>query len=599
MPRWHFPNNRNLAATSLVTAAASPFFITLIILVFAGSVQAATSGPVNVAITVTNSPGVSLKNYQTTGSMSAGSNQLTLAGSNPGFKAGDPIIVEIGTENVGVAPAATYVCSGSGINSKGNAGLPGSVGVGGVWPQKCYTTVAAMNADTSQAAGTFAWVVTDATSGNGSVYQWNSPSWSYFGNVLNYYFNKAIPRALVTTISSVSGTTFTLDPASGIAAASTTNANVYYDNAPYLNSIWNGALNTNYTYIMPSGSYAIGSEIDAVGGSSTSPLNSTISGQGGYPTCSTTLFSPKGATSATINANVYTFTFSDFCMTGNVRKASGYGPDWNAVSETSININSATERGIYLDPSPNTTIKNMTFRNTWAGPGSELSDNVTVTNINYILDDAIQVEQWGFDFADGTTGNFSNLTLTSNGGLTFGFECFQSASCNYTNITTTNGIFSLNGSGPWKIQGLTTTITANSAQLNIGANSGEAIVVDCNQSCTLASAGGQINNAQITIQGYLDAAHDQIQGIVVNGTNSNVSIDADGSSSTYRGLSCGAGAAIGALAVNASDGAANLNVKNMTATGAGCNGQTNFELSSGVGQTCHNLSGSVSGITCN
>ncbi len=225
---------------------------------------------------------VPLKSIQTSGRMSAGSNQLIFA-APAGFQVGDGIIVEAGGE--------------------AGRGARGTVGVGGVWPALSYASVTAMNSDPSHPANTFAWIRdgSGASGTVGDVYQWSGSSWIYTGLDFSYYFNKAIPKALVGYVCTVAngGTTLTLATQTTScrshpfnAAVATSGANVYYDNAPVLQEIW-GTVNPNFTYVMPSGSYAIGSEIDIGGGSPSTPLNSTIAGQGGYPTCNTTLFSPE------------------------------------------------------------------------------------------------------------------------------------------------------------------------------------------------------------------------------------------------------------------------------------------------------------------
>jgi len=523
---------------------------------------------------------VPLKSIQTTGSMSAGSNQLLLA-APAGFQVGDGIIVATGGEAGG--------------------GLRGTVGVGGVWPRLTRSDVSTLNLDKSQPLNTFAWVVTDAANGNGSVYQWDGSSWTYVSR--EYYFNKAIPRALVGYVCTVSsgGTVLTLathptscssHPLNAAVAAS--DANVYYDNAPILNVLWNGSLNSNYTYLLPSGSYAIGSEIDVVGGGPANPLNSIIAGQGGYPTCYTTLFSPSGTTSATIIANVYTFTFRDFCMTGNSRQAGGYGPNWSRMSQTALNYPGIVEQGIYLDPSPNTTITDMTFADTWGAVAAEASDNVTVQNISYTVQDPIIVEQWAFACADTDVGcSFTNVSVTSNGGLTPGFSCFRNYYCTYSNVDSINGLFDLNDAGYWRIQGARVTITPKSTNFWAQASS-PIFPITSNIGSERTAPGGQLNNIRITLQGYVDEGQNLLVCVAVN--NPNITIDADGSSSSYSAPDCGAGATVGPIAVDSDDNQPNIIVNNMMATGATCPGQANFKFSPGAGGQCNNCVGVVGGL---
>lgn len=142
-----------------------------------------------------------LKSSKTTGSITAGSFSLVVA-SATGFTIGDKIIVETGGE--------------------AGAGAIGTRGVGGVWPALSYADATAMNADTSQADGTCCWL--ESTS---RVYYWNDAgnAWVQISADL-FYIYRAIPRALLATITNIVGTTFTLDTAASVSA---TNANVYFD----------------------------------------------------------------------------------------------------------------------------------------------------------------------------------------------------------------------------------------------------------------------------------------------------------------------------------------------------------------------------------
>src|SRR5262245_46714463 len=144
-----------------------------------------------------------LKDLSSTGSISSGSNQLTLE-SNPGFQVGDQIIIEIGTE--------------SGLGQRG------TVGVGGTWPALNYADSAERIAAPPPAPNTFA-LYWDTV----SVFQLLDCAWNHWPS--NYYYiSEAIPRSLVATIQSIDGSVITLDKS---ASATATNANVYYDNAKW------------------------------------------------------------------------------------------------------------------------------------------------------------------------------------------------------------------------------------------------------------------------------------------------------------------------------------------------------------------------------
>lgn len=146
-----------------------------------------------------------MKTLTTTGSMTAGSPTLTVA-SDPGFAIGDQICIATGGEAGG--------------------GVPGARGVGGQWPTLTYANATARNADTSQPTGKVCGLLD-----TGVTYEWNGSSWVAYAGNISAYLNQIVPKALVTTITNISGTTFTLATS---ATVSTTNANVYFDNA----AIW-------------------------------------------------------------------------------------------------------------------------------------------------------------------------------------------------------------------------------------------------------------------------------------------------------------------------------------------------------------------------
>ena len=99
------------------------------------------------------------RSIQTTGSISAGSNTLILAGPTS-FIVGDFVIVEIGKEP--------------------GAGMRGTKGVGGTWPTKSYPDLTAMQADISQIDGLYAW-----REDTGEVYRFASPN-SSWGRALTW-----------------------------------------------------------------------------------------------------------------------------------------------------------------------------------------------------------------------------------------------------------------------------------------------------------------------------------------------------------------------------------------------------------------------------
>jgi hypothetical protein len=102
-------------------------------------------------------------------------------------------------------------------------------------PPSPYLTEAQLLADKKQQNRLFAWA-----EDSGYVSWWldgawfnmapNRPNIFYTGH---YYLGKAIPRSLQARITSINGTTLTLDRS---AAVSTTDATVYLDSAPIINT---------------------------------------------------------------------------------------------------------------------------------------------------------------------------------------------------------------------------------------------------------------------------------------------------------------------------------------------------------------------------
>lgn len=211
-----------------------------------------------------------LKSLTAVGSITGGSSTLTLV-SNPGFAIGDKIIVETGGESGG--------------------GLYGTRGVGGQWPTLTYANATVRNADTSQPANKLAGQLD-----NGLVYRWTGSTWVQYITTTSAYFQKIQPKALLATITNVSGTTLTLNTA---ATVSTTAANVYFNNL----DVYLEALGVNYASIpsyvanktieWPAQEFAFGTvndRIELVYGTD----NWSHVGQG---VASSVIHSPKGATS--------------------------------------------------------------------------------------------------------------------------------------------------------------------------------------------------------------------------------------------------------------------------------------------------------------
>lgn len=135
------------------------------------------------------------------GTIAAGSTALTVSDGSR-WAIGDYIIVETGSE----ANYGTFSDRG------------GTRGVGGQWPSLVYTTVAAMNADTTQVSNMHAGVLE-----NGRTYRWTGSAWTAVTTAATYY-GWIAPRALLARVTNIVGNVLTLDTAATVAA---TNATVY------------------------------------------------------------------------------------------------------------------------------------------------------------------------------------------------------------------------------------------------------------------------------------------------------------------------------------------------------------------------------------
>lgn len=292
-----------------------------------------------------------MRPISTTGSISAGSN-LLYVDTVEDWKLGDWVIVELGGE-------ATF-------NGRA-AGMRGTKGVGGYWPEANYANYTAMSADTSKESLTYGWTEDDGKNYQYDGYYPNYTSAKTYNtgdrvgagdpyinyeslidnNTLDppthpaawqaldtsttwvpmetgvYYIAMAIPFALHGRVLEITsgGATLVLDKN---ATVSSTSANVHLDNQPILNYITAEQYSTqgfqgsdlrpftpdNLTVILPTGDFAGAGQIQvaAKGGW-------TFQGQGQE---NTRLFSPKGAYSFHFVTSAYDhYTFSDFTLEGN------------------------------------------------------------------------------------------------------------------------------------------------------------------------------------------------------------------------------------------------------------------------------------------
>ena len=447
-----------------------------------------------------------LRSILTTGSISAGSNQVTVASAS-GFAVGDWVIVEIGKE--------------------AGQGQRGTRGVGGTWPAKSYATEAQLRADRSQANRLYAWA-----EDTGYVYWWldgqwydiapNRPNTFYMGS---YYLGRAIPRSLQAQITAISGNTLTLNKS---AAVSASGANVHLDTAPIISAM---AANGG-SLSLPAGNYAIGGSVwirDKAG--------FVVSGQGKDQT---RVFSPKGVTSATLMAtNSAGMTIRDLTLQGNFRDQ-GFGMNWNGstpaafnqpVTEYDIPQGTGWPRGVFLHGSDNSVVQDVRVIDVAQNAvGVQYASNVWARRIENIQNDLLrQYVSWQFQWADATGGGCEDCEVRSNY-LISGFEAFKSTNVQFIRSKGMNALFAMNGSGGWLVDGADLRFTANSLPPESDRNAASPYhpIVNINTNIGVTSQtgmGGTIRNSTIIQSGYLTPNNDSLQGIVVNDNNPNVRVE--------------------------------------------------------------------------
>ena len=427
------------------------------------------------------------------GSIAAGSNELNLE-SDPGFAVGDTIIIETGGE--------------------AGAGLRGTPGVGGYWPALTYTTVDAMNADSTQPQ--WAYAVLPST---GDVWQWNSTTWS---QVNDYYLAKMMPKALVARITGIHGTVLSLDTPAETTAAS---AKVYKDNWAAFNNLFGDPGNyllpllpANIAVSIPSGEFAFSNAV-AIG----RRVGWTIVGAG---VDATTLFSPHGVPSQAINISAgHDNTIADLTLRGNAR-FQGYTLPMGPIGP--LPGVRQYPPGILFSTSDNGVARNVKAVDVFMDAvGTSYSNNVWAYNCTAVMTDGLQrYVQWMFQWADSNGGGCVDCAVRSPV-LTAGFETFRSNGVTFTRPVGVNAVISSNSSGNFLFDSPNLTITPNS-QLSTVSFSPYNPIININSNIQPPSqsvlAGGVIRNPMIHEVGPINAQNDVLRAIVVNLNNPNVKI---------------------------------------------------------------------------
>jgi hypothetical protein len=453
-----------------------------------------------------------LKSGQTTGTITGGTTALTLA-APIGVVTGDSIIVAVGGE--------------SGLGARG------TVGVGGNSPALSYANATAMNADTGQPDGTFAW-----TTDNGNAFVSTGGVWAQDGR---YYLNKAMPKALLAKVTGVGGggTSLTLDTN---ATATATTAAVYINNYGPLHDSMNPPSNlpalTYQTITIPSGTYAIGAPFATAAPAMTLPNNMVgwkVLGQG---LASTILISPDGTTSAGLAMSQDTNTeVAGLKIIGNNR-ANGFGLQWSGNGATFFDF----PRGInFTTNSDNSSAHDFETDDIfYCGYCVSFGTNVTASNCvvsqSFVpISGGSDIEPYHMEMSNSTGGGITNCTFTAPL-LTGGLEAFQSNGFTYSGVTLNNGYLSLNGSGG--------SFQVNDLAINLAANSqswyqatGPLIDINDNQPGNPGvSTGGTLNRPKIIQSGLYDGTN-ILQFVNIASTNPNITF-AGTYTSSFNGAGC-------------------------------------------------------------
>lgn len=362
---------------------------------------------------------------QTTGSITAGTATLTVADAT-GLRVGDWLVIATGGE--------------------AGAGARGTKGVGGTWPALSYANATAMNADDTQDADTACWL-----EDTGDVWYYASGTWTQVTD--DYYLEKAVPKALVAEITAISDNTITLDRN---AAATTTNAEVYFDNWGPIQSI----IDDNLTVNLPAGTFGMSCHLFI---SDRDGIN--VSGAGKDVTI---LKTPQGAAHGGFQVNLSdNVVISD--MTIDCRfKNTGYGFRFNdsrvvAAGGTS-RIMPETYRagefgyGIVFENCLYEQVNDCKIINpAVSGLASGGSTDAWYRRCDIVVEDPIRrYTQWMIGFDNQIGGGAEDCTIDSNW-LISGFEQFKSRNITIRRCTGRNAVIASNASdgGTWEDLDLT------------------------------------------------------------------------------------------------------------------------------------------------
>lgn len=421
---------------------------------------------------------LTLSSFSTTGSMSAGSDQLTVANAS-GLSVGDWVIVATGGE------------AGGGTRGSG-------LGVGGAWPALSYADATAMNADTSQANLTCCWL-----EDSGDVRYWNDDTSEWVTPPASeYYTTKVVPKALWAEITNKAGNVLTL---SETASAATTNAPVYFDNWGILQDEMTAGNNIT----LPAGAFAVSDMLRVANFD-----GYQIIGQGWDRT---KLFTPPGASHGGIAV-----TGCDNCLLDNFsfdlnfkndsysfRWANGRAPVASSpFPETWRGTGASWGFGVKLESVVNGTVRRFRAIN---GSQQAVTTSFCTNTWAYrckaeLTEPLRQYVQWAFQWADSWGGGCVECDVNSPYLIT-GFEAFKSTGVQFIRCYGRNASCAVNSSDDCLYDSLRLAIEAGSFFTTAPfAFSTSTALIDCNRNISggYATLTNRFVNPTITISGYPD-----------------------------------------------------------------------------------------------
>lgn len=429
-----------------------------------------------------------VKHLETTGSISAASNQLTVA-SAAGFAVGDQVIVAVGGET---ALSSIY-------SNTAAAGRRGTIGVGGSWPPaaRLYATEAERLAATP-AEESYGALDT------GKVYLRGSSSWNAWESGY-YYWNMIVPYALVAKITAIAGNVLTLDTN---AVASTANAQVCFDCLPCYKPLSD---QVSAAFVSPA---VLLPQTPAGGAFYQSGLIDSVYRNGlklrGHSRNTTKLQTPKGANPQCFNSTqANDVVISDMWYVGN-HDLHGYGTLGRGAFGYGFNIsgqNAVYATGCRMERLRTSEVASQAYRTT-------TTEDCVIDDCHHELLVSPQqcYLQWNFNAANATRPVISNCVSDGNW-LTPSFEVFACQDGVIRNCGGRNNLFSSNSCDGTFYDEIYTTIEANCRATNVASPTGEASILQFNANVGSSSGGangipgqgGRIRNPRIVIEGYMDA----------------------------------------------------------------------------------------------